>query len=236
MFMYQGFNPELVLKHLSKYKTDNKISPDEFKSDMKSLIAAGTIMGNVTDKNLAKIKLEGKAKLNALYNKYKLKKGGVGTDRTAVNMPRLMSTFPIIASKCMINPNVSPKEFGNEMRSHLLDKCFKTPVFPALIPRTLPREIIQVFLILSTCYTTEQSLAIGKDKSVEVVFKKQFGYAKVAFGSSIPVEEDRLAHFKSLKFTLENMRSCYKHACNVTKIEARFPDHESWFKHELLIE
>jgi hypothetical protein len=228
LFAYQGFNPEMVIKHLAKIKEDQKIRNEDFQSDIRTLIAAGTLMGNVTDKNINKIKLEGKIRLNELYTKYKMKKGGISNDRLAVNLPRLMSTFPILASRCMMIEAISPKEFGNEMKSGILDKCFKTPVFPALIPRTIPKNLIHVFLVLSTCYTTEQSLAIGKDKSVESVFRKQFGFAKIAFGSSIPNEDSRKEYFSQLTFDMENMRKCFEYACSVIKSDITFPSFESW--------
>lgn len=214
-FRYQGFDPETVLRHFIDVRSKRSISQENFKLDLRSLIAAGIVMGNVTDRNIEKISKEGKDKLNKLYVKYGLKKGGVGRQRDAITLPRIMSTFPILASKCLAY--TTPRSYGNELGCSNLPDCMKLSVFPSLIPLNFNINIKKILLTLSAAYTTEQSIAIsdndnenGDQPDVGSIFMKQYDFATISHKSSYPSNEDRVDYFRSLVFHYDKMNEVYE--------------------------
>jgi hypothetical protein len=198
MFMYQGFSPEMVFAHLAKIKKDKNIANDEFITDIKTIVVIGAIMGNYNSNNSNKISDEGKAKGDALISKYELKAGGVGQEKKAVNIPRILAAFPIITTKVL--SKCTGRNYGDVFGCNALPNFLKNPVFPSLVPTTLPKKVVIMLLTISVCYTTEQTMAIRKVEDVITAYNQQKQYVDISFRSSVPSQEERSTFIKTLPF------------------------------------
>jgi hypothetical protein len=208
MFMYQGFSPELVFNHLHEIKKTKNISNSEFQNDIKVLILMGAIMGNYNDNNSNKISPEGKDKGDSLMLKYDLRKGGIGGNKKAVNIPRILSAFPIITSKMTLK--CSPREYNGIYSSNSLSNFFKTPVSPSLIPRKLPQEVKTFMLHMCNAYLAEQTMAIRNMSTGLEAYKLQWRFTEISHKSPVPSDEERQQYIKGITFdysTLSNVVS-----------------------------
>nr|WMV64407.1 nucleocapsid [Uromyces fabae virus] len=233
LFAYQGFSADLVLAHLLGIKTGKKISDREFKSDLKHLLVASVVMGNVTKNNIDKISSEGRQKIDNLMMKYDIKKGSISNaGKKAVTLPRLAATFPIQISKFQLG--INEKNYNNELGASSLPACFKVSVFPSLIPKSFKIEIQHALLVISNAYSTEQSLAIGKKKDISIVYREQWNFTNIAFNSSMPKDSDRFEYINQLTFDFDSMKTVFAKVYNtISDIEPKaFPSHETW-KEEL---
>jgi hypothetical protein len=202
LFMYQGFNPEMVLKHLMEIKKSKSISDEEFRIDMLTLICLGVMSGNYTEKNKKKIDPAGKDKADNLFVKYKMKVGSVKDDRKAVTLPRLLATFPIMTSKVNMSDLCPEKNYPGPFNSSELPKALKTPVFPSLIPSKFNENVKTFLMTASCCYSADQSFAINEKtagKGADVIFKEQWQYVDISYKSSQPSQTERENYMKGLK-------------------------------------
>lgn len=229
LFMYQGFSPESVLAHFQSIKTKKNIPNAEFKNDIAKLITMGVIMGNYNENNSQKIAEEGKATGDALFIKYDMKKGGVGKEKKAVTLPRVLATFPDTTIQMVIKG--PEKNYNGPLGANDLDKQFKSAVFPAVVPTNITTTVKVALLAVSTCYTTEQTLAISQDRSKQwpEVMKQQQQYTLASHSSSVPPNDRRKAVFSTFKFNYGTMKQVYNTAKEQIPSMPVFPT-ESEFK------
>jgi len=198
MFAYEGFNPEMVHAHFAGILASKGISNNEFIEDMRALITLGAMKGNYTLRNAGKISDVGRAKADSLYKKYILKQGGLGGDKKAIILPRVLSAFPEMTTKVIMK--APSRDFGTQ--TSFLPKIMKNPVFPSLVPKSLPGDCAQTLLYLYTVYSADQSLAISQVKDFQEAFDVQKQFVTIAFNSSVPVEATRI---KMLKAQMEEV-------------------------------
>jgi hypothetical protein len=228
LFAYQGFSAELVLSHLHDVKMKKSIPDHTFKSDMKTLLVATIVMGNVNNNNIKKITENGKTSIEELMTKYEIKKGSLADQKKAVTLPRLAATFPIQISKFQMLTH--EKNYNNELDSSILPKCFKVSIFPSLVPRSLRLELQHSLLVISNAHSTEQSLAIGKVKDISTVYKKQWEFTQIGFNSPTPKDKDRSDYMCTLEFNYSSMKKVFDNVYSTIKgIEPKvFPSLEAW--------
>lgn len=202
-FLYQGFSPEMVLRHLAKIKKEKNISNVDFQRDIKTILAIGVVMGNFNDHNSGRIADEGKTIGEGLFTKYAMKKGSIGNEKKAVTIPRMLATFPIVTTKIMIQ--IGPKSYNNHFYCSSLPNFMKSGVFPSLIPSELSAPVKAVLMTISTCFTTEQSMVISNLKDAVSTFELQKKFTVVSHQSTVPSEEERVAFFKELRFDFSAM-------------------------------
>lgn len=236
LFAYQGFSVELVLSHLNQVKKQKNISDSNFKMDMRTLLVASIMMGNVTANNIQKISDKGKKTIDELLLKCGIKKGSISSDRKAITLPRLAATFPIQISKFQLS--IQEKNYNNELNASILPKCFKVSIFPSLIPKTMKKELQHALLVISNAYSTEQSLAISKNKEISTVYKKQWEFTNIGLNSPMPKESDRISHIKTLQFHYDSMKQVFTNVYEIIKgIEVKvFPSREAWESEDLLLQ
>jgi len=193
LFMYQGFSPELVFKHLTEVKTKKNISDSEFTHDMKTIIVMGVIMGNFNDHNSERIAEEGKTKGNALMAKYDLKKGSLGTQKKAVNVPRIIAAFPSTSHRVFMS--CSAKNYNGPFSANSLQQELKSPVFPAIIPQGLDKALKKMLMAAHTCYSAEQTMALSKTGDAKAAYTQQIAYTDIAHNSTVPSEAERVTLF-----------------------------------------
>lgn len=235
LFAYQGFSVDLVLNHLYEIKIKKSIPDHVFKSDLKTLLVATIIMGNVNNNNMRKITDNGKKSIEELMIKYEIKKGSLADQKKAVTLPRLAASFPIQISKFQL---LCPeKNYNNELDASCLPKCFKISVFPSIIPKHLRSELQHAMLVISNAYSTEQSLAIGKIKDISAVYKKQWEFTNIGFNSPVPKDKERLDYFKTLEFRYDPMKEVFDNVYKTIKgIEPKvFPSMEAWLSSGIII-
>jgi len=203
LFMYQGFNPEMVLKHFLEIKKSKGILDGEFQSDMLTLICLGVMSGNYTSNNKNKIDDKGRDKADALFTKYQMKIGSVGQDKKAVTLPRVLATFPILTSNVAMSDTCPEKNYpGGFFASENLPKALKTPVFPALIPAKAKDDIKKFLMIACCCYSADQSKAINpahKAADAKTIYQEQWQYVEISHQSSQPTQSMREIHIKTMK-------------------------------------
>lgn len=203
IFSYQGFNPEMVMKHLSEVKKSKAISDENFKKDMTALICLGCITGNYTGKNKDKRDEKGTAKADELFALYGLKMGSVGTDKRAITLPRILLTFPIMTHKVMMQ--CPERNFSGPFSSSQLPQVMKNAVFPALIPTDL-KVSLKIALLNAYCgYTCDQTKAINekvKGQSPQELFSTQYAYVDVGHKSPEPTDAERKKYFLGFRDAL----------------------------------
>jgi hypothetical protein len=198
IFTYQGFNPEMVMKHFVSIKTKKSISDTQFQNDLLALLCLACISGNYTNKNKDKRDEKGTAKANELFQLYELKMGSVGNDKRSVTLPRVALTFPILT--CRVGVLCPEKNFSGPFSSSSLPHVMKNSVFPSLLPTDLGTKTKSALLLAYCCYTCDQSKAINPDlksASSNDLFHKQYSYVEISHGSPEPDNTSRKAFFKS---------------------------------------
>jgi hypothetical protein len=236
IFMYQGFSPDLVFEHLAKIKKEKNISNSEFQGDMKSLIIMGIIMGNYNDNNSNKINPEGKVQGDMLVVKYDLKKGGIGTEKRAVNIPRILAAFSLVTSTFVLQ--LPPRNYSGVYNADSLNLFFKTSVCPSLIPKTFGQEVLTIFLHLCNSYLTEQTMAIRNMQNAKEAYNYQWRYTNVSHKSSVPAEEERKKHIRKITFSYAVLSDVVKnintrHAD--TSAALKMPTREMFLKEGIII-
>jgi hypothetical protein len=237
LFVYQGFSAETVLKHFADIMKEKNIDQSVFQSDLKNLLVMSIMLGNVVDPNNVRVSPEGKVRIREIMEKYKISYGSVSKDNNAVSLPRIMATFPIQASRVQMNLS-TVKDFGFSLGTADLPKCMKISIFPSLIPQSIPEKMKKAILFLANAYSTELSLAIGKNKDLDEVFQNQMKFTKIGFESSHPSEKFRSLHLKTLKFNFEDMKRVYEFANKKLgmKVYPEFPAQAEWEKHDFNME
>jgi hypothetical protein len=208
MFMYQGFSPDMVFQHLHKVKITKNISNVDFQNDIKIIVLMGAIMGNYNSNNSNKISTEGKDRGDQLMTKYDLQAGGIAGNKKAVNIPRVLSAFPILASKMTIK--VSPREYSGVFSSQFLPAFFKTPVSPSLIPRGFPQNIKTFLMSMCNAYLTEQTMAIRNMSGPKEAYNLQYKFTEISFKSPVPSEEERSQYIKKITMNYDDMEKVLK--------------------------
>lgn len=193
IFAYEGFNPEMVHQHFANIMEKLGMGKDEFLGDMKALITLGAMKGNYTLRNAGKISDQGRKKADSLYKKYELKQGGLGGDKKAIILPRVLSAFPELTTKVI--RRTPDRDFGTNTSN--FPRIMKNPVFPSLVPKSLPGPAAKTLLDLYTVYSADQSLAISQEKDFATAFSVQSQFVTIAFNSSVPVESVRIAMIKA---------------------------------------
>lgn len=224
LFMYQGFNPEMVMRHLAQVRHEHNIPDHEFKKDIKTIISMGVIMGNYNKNNSSKISDEGKTEGDRLITKYKIKSGGVGREKKSVTIPRILATFPIIASR--LQEHCPVRDYGGELSANFLPRCMKVSVFPSLVPRGLQQEVKVCLLACFTCYSTEQTLAISKRTDVQKAFNDQKKYTDISYSSMVPTDAEREKHFSKLTFDHQALEKVAAAAEKALSIKITVPSTE----------
>jgi hypothetical protein len=214
LFMYQGFSPEMVFQHLAKVVSEGSITNAEFQSDMKALIIIGVVMGNYNSNNSQKISDEGKVKGDALMTKYKLKMGGVGKEKKAVNIPRILAAFPIITSKVALS--CPARNYGGAFNADLLSPSMKTPVFPALVPRSSSPST-KIILAASNAYAAEQTMAISGQTNANNAYMGQVKFTTISNESPVPNSRERSSYIKKLEISYSGIEAVIKMVNEVTK-------------------
>lgn len=197
LFAYAGFNPEMVHAHFAKIKEAKTIDDATFTKDLLTLITLGCVKGNYSEKNSKKVSDEGKKTADALYSKYQMKKGSVGTDVKAITLPRVLSAFPELTTKVVTR---CPDKNYPGITSPL-PRFIKNPVFAAMVPSSLDPKVKHALLVIYSCYTAEQTMAITAKTTAPVkdfsdAYAKQTTYTEVAHNSSVPPEAIRVHKFK----------------------------------------
>nr|QYF49560.1 MAG: nucleocapsid [Hainan phenui-like virus 7] len=193
LFAYDGFNPEKVHAHFADVLKRKSISSTTFINDMRALITLGALKGNYTRRNQGKMTDEGREAADELFSKYEMKMGALGEDRSAIILPRVLAAFPELTTKVIMK--APPRNFGHLTQG--LPRIMKNPVFPALVPHSLDNSVARTFLWLYTVYSAEQSLQISQLTVLEEAFTAQKQFVTIAFNSTCPKENTRIAMFKS---------------------------------------
>lgn len=212
-FLYQGFSPELVLKHLAKIKESKGISSSQFSIDIKTLVTIGVVMGNYNEHNSARISDDGKIQGDALIAKYELKKGSIGNEKKAVTIPRIVATFPIFAVKIM--QVIGTKTYNNYFGCSSLPPFMRTGVFPSLIPSTVDTAVRNILMLVCACFTTEQSMVISK-QNAKTAMETQKKFAIVSYQSSVPKDDERQRFFSTLRFNYDVLARVVDKYCKET--------------------
>jgi len=223
-FLYQGFSPEMVLKHLAQIKEKGNISNSEFLREIKTMIVIGIIMGNYNDNNSNKISDEGKAKGDALLTKYQMKRGSVGKDKKAITIPRVLATFPIQTTKIL--SKAGAKNYNDAFGCIVLPTFMKSGVFPSVIPMSLPAVSKKVLLTASACYTAEQSMAISNISDAKEAFNAQKNYTEVSHNSSVPTASERATFFATLIFDYDALSQVIKNFSKIIGQPVAMPSKE----------
>lgn len=204
IFSYQGFNPEMVMKHLSEIKKTKAITDEKFKEDLVALICLGCIAGNYTGKNKDKRDEKGTAKADELFALYSLTMGSVGSNKRAVTLPRVLLTFPIMTHRVMM---LCPeRNFSGVFSTAQLPQTMKNAVFPSLIPSDFGPNSKTALLIAYCCYTCDQTKAINKDaknKSAAELYEDQYAYVEIGHRSPEPPEADRKKEFLKIVIDIQ---------------------------------
>jgi hypothetical protein len=192
-FAYEGFNPEMVWQHMKTIRDKKGIADIEFINDMRAIITLGVMKGNYTHRNAAKISDAGRDKADGLYKKYEMKVGSLGGDKKAIILPRVMSAFPELTTKIVLK--APPRDFGEE--TAFLPLIMKSPVFPTLIPKDLPQDVIDIFIWLYSLYSGYQTMAISQIGNLNDAIAVQRPYITISFNSHVPYGANRTKMFKA---------------------------------------
>lgn len=199
IFSYQGFSPEMVMKHFLEIKTSKDITDNDFKKDLTALICLGVISGNYTSKNKEKRAEEGTKQADELFTRYNLHMGSLGTNKRAVTLPRVLLTFPTLTSDIALM--CPEKNFSGPFGTSSLPHIMKTAVFPSLIPSNVDKPLKDYLLMLYCCYTCDQTRAINnsmKNAPDSEIYKKQYDYVEISHKSIEPSEGTRVDYYKKI--------------------------------------
>jgi hypothetical protein len=204
-FLFQGFDPWKIIEELTKTKGTKNIPDVEMGRDMAFIVGISIITGAPTEsKRPARLSAAGQKTTKNLAIKWGVNwGGGKGKGARHVNFPRVALALPIVTVKIILL--IGPKEFPNDMLSHLLPKCMQHPCFPSIIPTSLNSDVKRMLLNACLCYGIDMSISLQSiDKpDVKVIAAKQKSFIRSSNSSKIPEEPDRLVFFKSLGLALK---------------------------------
>lgn len=213
IFEYQGFNPDEILKSLIIAQRKNKISGDQFKTDILTLCAISIIKGSINDHNFGKISKEGQDAIVKLENSYGIKRGsGRGMNSSVVTVSRIAATFPGIVIQLLRDNKVSARKFIGPLKSQTLPAVMRHQAFAAVIPVTLREKTRNFLLSLITAFSVDQSINISPNKKekpdVEGLFKLQENFIQVSADNFYPPESIRVKIFKSVILDYDDLLTC----------------------------
>lgn len=202
-FRFQGFDPNKIAETLLKIKKEKNVPQDVFERDVVVMVGVAVLKGSVTENNLRRISDEGRQSIMDLQKKYNIVHGGgQGQAATVITYPRVAATFPDVAIR-MISL-VGARDYpGQPMQSVGLPTFMKQQVFASVIPRQMSGSV-QAFLLKAVlCYSVDQTIAIGRIDSPDIVklLATQGPFVKLAHQSPVAKEDARIALFKSLDWS-----------------------------------
>lgn len=228
LFVYEGFNPQMVLAHLARIKKDKAIDGTTFASEIGTLLAVGCVMGNYNGHNKTKISEAGRKKADELFKKYEITEGGASNNRKCVNIPRLMATFPIPATKILMQ--APAKEYGGAFHCSSLPQVMKNPLFPSLVPKSLDNAVKGYLLLVSNCYTAEQTMALRKITDPVEAYENQKPYTRISHDSIVPSDSERREFLKGFSFKVEDLKRVSDKYAELAKTPISVPSAADFIK------
>lgn len=221
LFAYEGFNPEMVMAHFAKMMKDKNINKRDFATDIRKILILGAMKGNYNSHNKTKISDEGRAVADELYAKYELSEGGASKNRKAINLPRIMAAFPLIATQAiMIAPG---KSYSNAFSCSSLSRVWRNPLLPALIPRYMNDKVRNFLLFIATCYTAEQTMTLRQMADATKAYEEQKRYTDISHASSEPSEDERKTYMQTITVKMSELEAVAAKFAEVTKKSAEVP-------------
>jgi hypothetical protein len=224
VFEYEGFNPSAILKSMMLRKMSEKVSNEQFKTDIMILCGLAIIKGSINENNFKKMKKAGQDIYTRLAERYTIKMGSArGMEANYVTVSRIAAAFPGVIIDLLYNNKVSARVFGGPMKSSKLPAVMRHQAMAACVPKELGEPTKNFILGTITGFSVDQSLTLGSKKKVkkEDVIVDQANFIRVAHGSAFPSEAIRKAIFQKIPWRkhYDEMRAC---AIEVEKLDDTF--------------
>jgi hypothetical protein len=201
IFEYQGFDPEIVWRHIYIKAGDNKISaPDAIFHEMGMLLGLQLMKGNLSRNNFGSMSREGQREANRLIYKWGITLDLHEDKKNSVHLPRLASAFPaasVVISMTVVN------DYGGPLKVSGVPNYIRNQVFPSCVPKDFGCASFVNNLV--TLCTTDQALAVAgystaKYDSQDAMdfFEYQASFTKNVFGSKSLTDDERAAVFAEI--------------------------------------
>lgn len=168
LFDFQGFDPIQVIKKLlaiNKYYQTKGSNPPEthetLKQDIMLMVAANIIMGNLQMRSAGRRSEKGRAALEYLVSKYKMKIGstGAGLPSDTLTFPRVANSFPVLtcrSAQALPSKNLSKSPFETK----LIPKFMRVSAFASLCSEEM-EERTREFLLTCVCaYSCDHMITV----------------------------------------------------------------------------
>lgn len=192
-FLFEGFDPEIIMKELLSICKKKKITKKTFKSDMSTLIAICCNRGPINSKIKNRTSPEGVTRMNELIAKYNLKTDITSRDisRTDITPSRIVNVFPL-ATVDICHKSDYARDFSGPFNSMNIPQCMKNTCFSACIPSG--KKSSELLLKVYMLYVMDLSVVtqgIDPDKFADS-YNKQLNFVKAAMNAKKPPNDLRM--------------------------------------------
>nr|UZN45215.1 nucleocapsid protein [Citrus concave gum-associated virus] len=203
VFDHQGFKPNEILKSLMVQARKNKVSKEDFKTDILMMCAISIIKGSINEHNFKKLSTEGQTEVQRLEKTYGIKRGsGRSEPANVVTISRIGATFPGKIIQLFLAGKVTARKFIGPFKSHTLPQYVRHQAFSAVIPSSLNDRTKMYLLDIITAFSVDQSICISPNKKekpdLSNLFEKQRAFVQTTSDAEYPPEIVRKKIFSTI--------------------------------------
>lgn len=210
-FLFEGFDPETILKELISIAKKKKVKKDDFKTDMSTIIAICCNRGPVNKKVMSRMKEEGKTRVMELVSKYSIKidVSAQQLSRTDITPSRIVNVFPFLTIDVCARSDWA-RHFQGPFNSPELPKAMINTSFASCIPTgTAATEILlRAYMLFVMDLADVTSNGIDPDE-YSATYTRQLNFTKAAMNAKLFKNELRIKKLKEHNFNTKDVYNTF---------------------------
>jgi hypothetical protein len=238
-FLFEGFDPETILKELMSIAKKKKVKKDDFRTEMCTIIAICCNRGPINKKVMSRMKEEGKTRVLELVAKYviKIDVPAQQLSRTDITPSRIVNVFPFITIDICAKSDWA-RYFQGPFNSAELPSAMINTSFASCIPTGTPATelLFKAYMLFVMDLADVTSNGLDPDQ-YGAIYTKQMNYTKAAMNAKLFKNEFRVKKLKEHSFHSKDSYSTFVRLVNAfckimswTYSPPSFSDYSSAFK------
>lgn len=202
-FAYEGFDPLDIIKTLHTKAQAQRLSDQDFISDMAVIVTIGLMRGTLSSKSINKTSRAGQTRIQQLRSRYGLVEKVSKDNARAITVPRVVNSFPFLASR--INKELSlSRGFSGPFESRNLPLPMQHVAFASQIPYGLA-DTTSLLADAYMGFSLDMSVTVNRHQvdvgTLTNLYTQQNTYFQAAMNSPIYNREERIRMLIELGLT-----------------------------------
>jgi hypothetical protein len=202
-FAFEGFDPMDLIRSLHSKAHAQRLSNSDFISDMATIVAIGLMRGTLSSKSMGKTSRSGQNRITVLKSRYSLMERVSRDNARAATIPRVVNSFPLLASRINKEMNLS-RGFTGPFDSRDLPAAMQHVAFASLIPQNLS-DTTSLVADAYVGFALDMGVTINRTPvdraSLNNAYTQQNTYLQAALNSPMYTQAERIQIMIDLELT-----------------------------------